>query len=147
MIKAKEKLQEIANYNDNWDGEGAVEFPISVIILVSGILNSSGLEPEIVPCKNGTIQVNYQYNNKKLSFDVSLDATNYKLIVSVSYKYGTEVDFNGDTIDAFDIIFAETNDFTNFTMTNVRTANFIYNHLTIKSKNIFFINCNGFIYI
>ena len=57
--------------------------------------------------------------------DLYYDATNDKLIVSFSYKYGTEVDFNGDTIDAFDIIFAETNDFTNFTMTNIRTANLI----------------------
>ena len=102
MIKAKEKLQEIANYNDNWDGEGAVEFPISVIILVSGILSSSGLEPEIVPCKNGTIQVNYQYNNKKLSFDVSLDAINYKLFIDGAI-------YDGGILHNFDDIAAKIN--------------------------------------
>ena len=85
-------------------------------------------------------------NNLKWAPDLYYDETNDKLIVSFSYQYGTENDVNGDTINAFDIIIAETNDFTNFTMTNVHTANLINkkNRNHIDSNIIFY---NNFYYL
>lgn len=78
--------------------------------------------------------------NLKWAPDLYYDETNDKLIVSFSYQYGTETDINGDSYPAFDIIFCETNDFENFTMTNVRVANLISrphrNHIDSNIINI-----------
>lgn len=78
--------------------------------------------------------------NLKWAPDLYYDETNDKLIISFSYQYGTEEDVNGDTYPAFDIIFCETNDFENFTMTNVRVANLISrthrNHIDSNIINI-----------
>ena len=71
-----QKLDRIASYDNNWNGEGTFKFDKEIISKAKFILLSTSLnrQPKIFPTNRNTIQLEYEEtNNKYLEVEVLQD--------------------------------------------------------------------------
>jgi len=101
-----QKLMRIANYKNNWDGNGSKRIDKSVINKVRDILFSQKLihQPEIFATRRNSIQLEY-YKGKTNCMEIEVFKDKYSLF--------SEVDANEREVDSLpeENIFLEINDF------------------------------------
>lgn len=85
-----QKLNRIAKYEDNWNGEGTQKIDKKIILNTRDILFATSLnrQPKLFPSNNNTIQLEYEENNKYLEIEVLND------------KYVVYSDINGRESEA-----------------------------------------------
>jgi hypothetical protein len=64
MGKAKEKLDEISRYKDNWNGYGAKAYSEMFIKYASDVIDSLPVEPDVFPLADDGLQLEVSSNDK-----------------------------------------------------------------------------------
>ena len=81
-MSAKEKLEEIGSFKDNWNGYGAEAYSEMFIKFASDTIDMLPVEPEVFPIANGGIQLEIKVSLKReieieLKKDFTIDCTLY----------------------------------------------------------------------
>lgn len=97
MENIKNTFELIKNLKDGWNGENAKKFDIDFVNEIEEIVLNLENEPEIYPTPNGTIQIEYEEENKYLEFEFSPE--NLKENKAVAY-----CKWNKDKETAFEIM-------------------------------------------
>lgn len=61
LSKNLEKIQEIANLKENWNGNEASPFPVQLINRVKNLIYGLNIQPEIFPTACNSIQLEYSF--------------------------------------------------------------------------------------
>lgn len=69
--KSIEKIDEIAKLENNWNGYGAMSFSEEVVCLAKRIVKNLNKQPDIYPTGRGTIQIQYELDNRSyIEFEI-----------------------------------------------------------------------------
>ena len=60
FINNLRKIEEIAKFNENWDGYNAPSFQPDVINLTKRIISGLNIQPELFPTADGSIQIEWE---------------------------------------------------------------------------------------
>lgn len=85
-----EKLSEIENFKENWDGHSAPAFSKKLINKVKVIIDNSTIQPEIFPTALGTIQLEYD-NSRKDHMEIEISEAEEAKIYTV-FSNGEEIE-------------------------------------------------------
>lgn len=101
LNKSIARLQEIANLNDDWNGNGAEHFSTVIIDKTKDIVCGLTLQPEIFPTAKDTIQLEYDgKNDSYLEFEVgNTDKASVFSIDSNGRELNFVVDLSADSLN------------------------------------------------
>lgn len=101
MEKVKSKFELIRNLEDGWNGEKAKKFDVDFVNEIEKIVLGLDIEPQVYPTPNGTIQIEYEEENKYLEFEFSPEnLKEHKAIAFCKWNKGKETAFEimGDNL-------------------------------------------------
>lgn len=70
------KIKIISEFEENWDGISADPIPDFMIDMMNEILPKLKIQPEIFPIPYGTIQFEYERDDKYLEFEILIKKEN-----------------------------------------------------------------------
>lgn len=92
------KIEQMALFEDNWNGNGGEKFTPEAIACFKNIIQKLDRQPDIAPTGRNSLFMQYELNNNILAFEIAVDKTEKVYVPNEDYSHAQVEQFDTNVI-------------------------------------------------